>query len=86
MRKNIKLATIKARRSWLVLEPRYHITKCFYEDVLTIEIKNYTFINKPVYLGLSILEINKVVMYVFWYVGLSAKKQQIYFIRKQTTF
>ena len=23
--------------------------------------------NKPVYLGLSILEINKIVIYVFWY-------------------
>ena len=84
--KNIKIATIEARRSWLVSEPRHHITKCFYEDALTIETKNYTFINKPVYLGLSILEISKVVMYVFWYVDLSAKKQQIYIIWKQTTF
>ena len=84
--KNIKIATIEARRSWLVSEPRYHITKCFYEDALTIETKNYTFINKSVYLGLSILEISKVVMYVFWYVDLSAKKQQIYIIWKQTTF
>ena len=29
--------------------------------------KTHILINKPVYLGLTILEINKTVMHVFWY-------------------
>ena len=29
--------------------------------------KTHTFVGKPVYLGLSILGVSKIVMYAFWY-------------------
>ena len=38
------------------------------KNFLVIEMrKAQLFINKPVYLGLSILELRKIVMYEFWY-------------------
>ena len=38
------------------------------EDLSTIEMKRTKVkINKPIYLGLSILEISKILMYSFWY-------------------
>ena len=54
--------------SVLVSEPNYHITKWFSENLLTIEMKKIKIkMNKLVYLGLSILEISKTLMYEFWY-------------------
>ena len=49
-----------------------HATKFFTEHRLAIEMKknkNKTEIlmNKPVYLGLSILKLSKILMYEFWY-------------------
>ena len=42
--------------------------KIFSENSLAIEMKKIqTFMNKPVYLVLSILELSKIVMYEFWY-------------------
>ena len=35
--------------------------------MLAIEIKKIKVTNKPVYLGMSILDINKTLMYQFWY-------------------
>ena len=38
------------------------------EHLLAIQMKKTEiFMNKPVYLGLSILELSKIVMYEFWY-------------------
>ena len=49
-------------------EPNYHKTKMFSENVLAKEMKiTWMLMNKPVHLGLSILEIGKIVMYQFWY-------------------
>ena len=49
-------------------EPNYHTTKWFSEKLLAIEMKKTKVkMNKPVYLGLSILEISKTLMYEFWY-------------------
>ena len=65
--RNIKLVTTHKRRSQLVSQPNYHVTKFFSENLLAIEInKTKVKMNKPVYLGLSILEINKTLMYGFW--------------------
>ena len=44
-----------------------HTTKWFTQNLLAIEMKKTKVkINKPVYLGLSILEISKTLMYEFW--------------------
>ena len=66
--RNIKLVTTERRRNYLVLEPNYHTTKFFPEHLLAIEMrKTQILINKPVYLGLSLLDLSKTVMYEFWY-------------------
>ena len=66
--RDIKLATTGKRRNQLVSEPNYHITKWFSENLFAIETKKTKVkMNKPVYLGLSILEISKTLMYEFWY-------------------
>ena len=49
-------------------EPNYHTTKWFSEKLLANEMKKTQVkMNKPVYLGLSILEISKTLIYEFWY-------------------
>ena len=57
---NIKLVTTERRRKYLVSELNYHTTKFFTRHVLAIEMrKTQTHMNKPVYLGLSILDLSK---------------------------
>ena len=66
--RDIKFATTNKRRNQLVSEPNYHTTKWFSENLLAIEMKKTKVkMNKPVYLGLPILEIRKTLMYKFWY-------------------
>ena len=66
--RNIKLGTPERGRNYLVSEPNYHTTKFFTETLLAIEIrKTQIIINKHPYLGLSILDQSKTVMYEFWY-------------------
>ena len=50
-------------------ELNYHTTKLFTENLLVIDIMRKTGIlmNKPIYLGLSILDLSKTVMYQFLY-------------------
>ena len=66
--RNIKLVTTEKRRNYLVSEQNYHTTKFSTENLLAIEMrKTQILMNKPVYLGLSILDLSKTVMYEFWY-------------------
>ena len=72
--RDIKLVTTERRRNYLVLEPNHHTAKFFTENLLTIEMKkkNKTkkteiLLNKPVHLGLSILELSKIVIHDFRY-------------------
>ena len=63
----IKLVTTERRRNYLVSEPNHHITNCFIKNLLVTEMKKaQTLVNKPVYLGLSILELSKTLMYELW--------------------
>ena len=72
--RNIELVTTDKRRSRLVSEPNYHTTKCFPENLLAIEMKKTKVkMNKPLYLGLSILEISKTLMYEFWHYYMKPK-------------
>ena len=49
-------------------EPNYHMTKFFTKHLLAIEMKKTQILmNKPIYLGLSILDISKTKMCDFWY-------------------
>ena len=66
--RDIKLVTTEKRRIKLVSEPNYDTTKQFSEKLLAIEMKKAKVkMNKPVYLGMSILDISKTLMYEFWY-------------------
>ena len=66
--RDIKLVTSDKRRNQLVSEPNSHTKKWLSENLLATEMKKTKVkTNKPVYLGLSILEISKTLMYEFWY-------------------
>ena len=66
--RDIKLVTTDEKRTKRISEPNYHKTKRFSENLLAIEMKTTKVkINKPVYLGMSILDISKTLMYKFWY-------------------
>ena len=74
--RDIKLVTTDKRRNQLVSEPNYHTTKYFSENLLAIEMKKIKLkINKPMYLGLSTLEIRKTIWYEFWYDYVKPKYQ-----------
>ena len=59
--RDIKLLTTETKTNYLLSEPDYHTTKCFSQNLLTREMKKkkQLFMNKSVYLGLSILEISR---------------------------
>ena len=66
--RDIKLVTTDKKRIKLVSEPNYHTINLISEDLSIIEMKKTKVkMNKPIYLGLSILEISKLLMYEFWY-------------------
>ena len=66
--RDIKLVTTNKRRNQLASEPNYHTTKYFSENLMAIEMKKTKVkMNKPIYLGMSILDISKTLMYEFWY-------------------
>ena len=66
--RDIKLVTTDKKRSKLVSEPNFHTINLISEDLSIIEMKKIKVkMNKAVYLGLSILEISKILMYEFWY-------------------
>ena len=66
--RDIKLVTTDKKRSKLVSEPNYHTINLISENLSIIEMKKTKIkMNKHIYLGLSILEISKILMYEFWY-------------------
>ena len=61
-------------RNKLVSEPNYHTTKPFSENLLALEMKKAKVkMNKPIYLGMWILDISKTLVYEFWYDCLKPK-------------
>ena len=72
--RDIKLVTLEKRRKRLVSEPNYHSCKKFPDHLIAIEIKKRRVkMNQPLYLGMSILDISKTLMYKFWYDYFKAK-------------
>ena len=66
--RDIMLVTTDKKRSKLVSEPNYHTINLISENLSITEMeKTKVKMNKPIYLGLSILEISKILMYEFWY-------------------
>ena len=82
--RDIKLVTIDEKRNKLVSEPNYHITKRFSENLLAIEMKKTKVkMNKPIYLGMSVLDISKALIINFGMITLkqSMEIKQNYVIR-----
>ena len=72
--RDIKLVTTDKKRSKLVSEPNYHTINYISEDLSIIEMnKTKVKMNKPIYLGLSISKISKIIMNEFWFDYLKPK-------------
>ena len=66
--KDIKLIATERGRNYLMSEPNYHTTKFLTKNLLVIEMKKSEILmNKSAHLGLSILELSKIIMHEFWY-------------------
>ena len=66
--RDIKIVTTDKKRNKVVSEANYHTMNYISEDLSIIEMnKTKVKMNKPIYLGLSILDISKILMYEFWY-------------------
>ena len=66
--RDIKLVKTDKKRNKLVSEPNYHTMKLIDNNLAIIEMRKVKVkMNKPIYLGLSILDISKITMYEFWY-------------------
>ena len=66
--RGIKLVTTERRRNCFVSEPNYHTAKVFSKHLLAMEIKKAQIaMNKLAYLGLSVLELSKILIHKFWY-------------------
>ena len=66
--RNVKTVATERRRNYLVSEPNYHFTKLFHRKLIIEKTREtQTLMNKPFYLGSSILGLSKTVMYELWY-------------------
>ena len=66
--RDTKLVTTDKKRSKLDSEPNYHMMNYISENLSIIKMRRAKVkMNKPIYLGLSMLEISKLLMYEFWY-------------------
>ena len=65
--RDIKSVKTNKKRNKLVSEPIYHTMNYISEDLSIIEMnRTKVKMNKPIYLGLSILDISKILRYEFW--------------------
>ena len=84
--RDIKLVKTDHRRNKLVSEPNYHTVKLIDDNLAITEMRKVKVrMNKPIYLGLSILEISKITMYEFWYdyVRVNTGVERVYVISTQ---
>ena len=66
--RDIKLVKTDKKRNKLVSEPNFQTMKLIDNNLAIIEMRNVKVkMNKPIYLGLSILDISKITVYEFWY-------------------
>ena len=72
--RDIEIIITNERRSELASESNYNSTKYISKNLLITEMKKTEVkMNKPIYLGQAILDINKTLMYEFWYDYLKPK-------------
>ena len=74
--RDMKLVKTDKKRNKLVSEPNFHTMKLIDNNLAIIEMRKVKVkMNKPIYLGLSILDISKITMYEFWYDYVKIKYQ-----------
>ena len=74
--RDIKLVTTDEKINQLASGHNYHIRKYFSENLIATEMKKTKVkTNKPIYIGMSILDISKTLMYEFWYDFVKPKYQ-----------
>ena len=74
--RDIKLVITDKRRNELPSELNYHTIKYFSENLMAVEMKKIKVkMNKPIYLGISILDIRKTFIYEYWYDYIKPKYQ-----------
>ena len=81
--RDLKIVTTNKKRMKFASEPNYNTTRQISEDLLIMEMKKVSItMNNPIYLGQSILDISKSLMYEFWYNYIKPKygKKQSYAI------
>ena len=67
-RVNVKLVDAGEQFKKLAAKPNYNSRKIFNENLVSVHMKKTSLtMNKPVYLGMSILDLSKIVMYDFHY-------------------
>ena len=72
--RDIKLVTTERRRNYLVSEQNYHTKKLFTKNLLVIEMKKNSNINKQACLfRITTLDLSKTAMDEFWYDFLKPK-------------
>ena len=75
--RNIKFLTTERRGNYLVSEPNYDTKEIFTEYLLPIELrKTQILMNETVYLGFSILDLSKTVIYEFQYYYVKLKYRE----------
>ena len=66
--RDIKLITSERQRKWYTSKPNYQSTNRFTDKLIAVELKKVKItMNKPIYLGASILDISKLLLYEFHY-------------------
>ena len=66
--RDIKLVKTDKKRNKLVSAPNFHTMKLIDKNLAIIEMKKVKVkINKPIYLGMIILDLSKISMYHYWY-------------------
>ena len=72
--RDIKLVKTEKRGNELVSEPNYHAIKSFSENLVVIEMRKTKIkMNKPLYVGMIMLDTIKILMYEIWYEYLKPK-------------
>ena len=67
-RVNVKLVSSEDQLRKLTAKPNYESRKIFNEKLVSVHLKTISLtMNKPVYLGMSILDLSKIIMYDFHY-------------------
>ena len=73
-RVNVKLVNTEEKLKKLVAKPNFKSLKIFSEDLVSVHMKQTSLtMNKPVYLGMCILDLSKTIMYEFHYNYIKSK-------------